>query len=61
MEEEPRKHHKNHFSLFNKQSLKDLIGFILEGPLAAQLKEGTATLAEIEVDDYTKDILHKLN
>eukprot|EP00957_Ditylum_brightwellii_P111555 8509220-Ditylum_brightwellii.AAC.1 len=66
MEKELRKHHKNHFSQakdtpFNKQLLKNLTGFTAEGPLAAQLKEVTANLVEIEVDDYTKGILHKLN
>eukprot|EP00957_Ditylum_brightwellii_P184748 14071254-Ditylum_brightwellii.AAC.1 len=60
MEKVLMEHHKTNFSqaegtLLTKSSLKDLIGYTAEGPLAKQLKDGTANIKEIEVDEYTKD------
>eukprot|EP00957_Ditylum_brightwellii_P113002 8616829-Ditylum_brightwellii.AAC.1 len=58
-------HHQHHFGQatntpFTIAPLKDLMGYTAEGPLAQDLKNGTANIDAFEIDKYTKDMLQEL-
>eukprot|EP00957_Ditylum_brightwellii_P093467 7118272-Ditylum_brightwellii.AAC.1 len=58
-------HHRLHFGQaqstpFTVSPLKELIGYTAEGPLAKQLKEGTAKVKELNLEEHTTDILEEL-
>eukprot|EP00957_Ditylum_brightwellii_P209631 15362541-Ditylum_brightwellii.AAC.1 len=65
MEKELMQHHVIHFSqavetLFNQHPSKEIIGYTAQGLLAKQPKNGITNIQEVDVDDYTRDILEEL-
>eukprot|EP00957_Ditylum_brightwellii_P160645 12229764-Ditylum_brightwellii.AAC.1 len=58
-------HHMLHFGQaqstpFTVAPLKELIGYMATRPLAKQLKEGTAKVKKLNLDEHTTDILEEL-
>eukprot|EP00957_Ditylum_brightwellii_P189521 14425748-Ditylum_brightwellii.AAC.1 len=58
-------HHQRHFGQatntpFTIAPLKDLVGYMAEGPLAQDLKKGIANIDALGIDEYTKDILQEM-
>eukprot|EP00957_Ditylum_brightwellii_P145850 11105768-Ditylum_brightwellii.AAC.1 len=58
-------HHQCHFSQasptpFASNPLNELIEFAADGLLARELNQGTADIAKLPVDQYTKNLLEEL-
>eukprot|EP00957_Ditylum_brightwellii_P199884 15237757-Ditylum_brightwellii.AAC.1 len=54
-------YHRHHFGQaqstpFTVAPLKELIGYMGQGPLAKQLKEGTTKVNKLDLDKHTTDI-----
>ena len=59
-------YHKKHFqqaeeTLFTKEPLKFLMEYRGDTEFADRLREGTADIESLPVDQYTKDFLHEMS